>query len=93
MLGAPPSFLLSSIAWRSCSASSYAASRLFIVDRRLWAKFSALGRDNFDSLVFRDVISRCEGSGEACAEASSCTGRYRECFCLHPGQSASLPTT
>ena len=79
----PPSFLLSSIALRICSDSSYAASRLFIVDRLLWAKASALGLD-FNSLGFREEPSRGDGSGDACGDGASWTGRYRECFCLRP---------
>ena len=39
--GASPSLLLSSIARRSCSSSN-AASRLFIVERRPFARLSAL---------------------------------------------------
>ena len=65
ILGAPPSLLLSSIALRSCSASSYAASRLFIVDRRLWASASALGLVDLPSLPFLSTVPNGDGSGDA----------------------------
>lgn len=65
------SSLLSSIARRSCSSSSYAASRLFIVDRRLGLGPSLL-RD-LPSLERRDV-SREEAREEGAGDASGAGG-------------------
>lgn len=74
------SSLLSSIARRISSSSSYAASRLFIVDRRLGLEAPSLFRD-FGSLERRDVSledAREDGAGEgACTGAGgvgACTG-------------------
>lgn len=72
--GASPSFLLSSIALRICSASSYAASRLFIVERRFPDKLSAFAREDLLDLGFVDRVSWGAGDGDDGNEANSCTG-------------------
>lgn len=72
--GASPSFLLSSIALRICSASSYAASRLFIVERRFPDRLSAFAREGLLDLGFVDRVSWGAGDGDDGNEASSWTG-------------------
>ena len=70
--GGPPSLLLSSIARLSCS-SSYAASRLFIVERRPFDVLSALAIDFLPSLDFFEFSF--EGAGEDCGDFDCCMGR------------------
>lgn len=70
-----PISLLSSIALLSISASSYAASRLFIVARRFPFREPALCLD-FPSL-FLD-LSRFDPEEEGSGEDASRTGRYRD---------------
>lgn len=73
------SSLLSSIARRINSSSSYAASRLFIVDRRLGLEAPSLLRD-FGSLERREVSleeAREDGAGEGACNGvgvGACTG-------------------
>ena len=67
------SSLLSSMARRICSSSSYAASRLFMVERRLMVSL----RD----LYLRLELSREESRDETAVDAGA-TGRYCEERCL-----------
>lgn len=66
-----PCPLLCSMAIRNCSSSSYAASRLFIVERRFVLSDMALWRENFVSLVVFESGSWFEGLGDVLGEASS----------------------
>jgi len=63
--------LLCSMAIRNCSSSSYAASRLFIVERRLVLSDMALWRDDLVSLVDLESGSWFEGLGDVLGDASS----------------------
>lgn len=74
------SSLLSSIARRSCSSSSYAASRLFIVERRLMLEDSfCRDLESFDRL---ELLSLEESREEAGGDKGGATGRYEEECCL-----------
>ena len=68
------SFLLCSRAIRNCSASSYAASRLFMVQRRLPAVLSVLIREVRVSLDLA-LDSSIGGDGEVSNEGRSLRGR------------------
>ncbi len=70
-----PVSLLSSMAFLSISSSSYAASRLFIVARRLVLIDSAFCFD-FPSLLL--TLSGFDDDEEGSGEKASRTGRYRE---------------
>jgi len=59
------------MAIRNCSSSSYAASRLFIVERRLVLSDMALWREDLVSLVALESGSWFEGLGDVLGDASS----------------------
>lgn len=71
------SSLLSSIALRNCSSSSYAASRLFMVERRFVLDILVPLRVFF-SFVFRELS--LEDALDAGGEGEPTTGRYRDDF-------------
>lgn len=85
---APPSLasfaLLASMACLSCS-SSYAASRLFIVERRFEASEAALAREALELLLFGDrdrVPSFAMEVERDTGREIRCGGWYFEYFCL-----------